>query len=102
MENLVQLVESLPPAVAIHTQPVTERRALLLEKAKALEAAFLSEMLSYAGLGAAEGPFSGGVGEDQFSSFLREAQAKAVVNHGGIGLAESLFKSLVKHDDADQ
>ena len=72
-----------------------------MEKAKALEAAFLSEMLSYAGLGASDGAFSGGVGEEQFSSFLREAQAKAIVDHGGIGLAENLFKSLVKHDAAN-
>lgn len=90
----MQPVES---ATASHG-PETTRRAILMEKAKALEAAFLSEMLSYAGLSAREGPFSGGVGEDQFSSFLREAQARAIVEHGGIGLAESLFKSLVKHE----
>jgi Rod binding domain-containing protein len=78
--------------------PETGRRAVLMEKAKALEAAFLAEMLSYAGMGARVGEFSGGIGEDQFSSFLREAQAKAIVEHGGIGLAENLFKSLVKHE----
>ena len=72
-----------------------------MEKAKALEASFLSEMLSYAGMGASQGPFSGGAGEEQYASFLREAQAKAIVEHGGIGLAENLFKSLVKHDAAN-
>ena len=96
MENPVQPVESVKPA-----PPETARRALLMEKAKALEAAFLAEMLSYAGMGASKGPFSGGAGEDQFSSFLRDAQAKAIVEHGGIGLAENLFKSLVKHDAAN-
>lgn len=87
------------PTHAAARPPETGRRAILMEKAKALEATFLSEMLSYAGLGSAEGSFSGGVGEEQFSSFLREAQAKAIVDHGGIGLAENLFKSLVKHDE---
>ena len=69
-----------------------------MEKAKALEAAFLSEMLSHAGLEPSDGPFSGGVGEEQFASFLREAQAKSIVEHGGIGLAEHLFQSLVRKD----
>jgi flagellar protein FlgJ len=99
MENPVQPVESPSPGMVRPSQ--TERRALLMEKAKALEATFLSEMLSYAGMGASDGPFSGGMGEEQYNSFLREAQAKAIVEHGGIGLAENLFKSLVKHDNAN-
>ena len=73
-----------------------------MDKAKALEAAFLSEMLSHAGLQPAEGPFSGGIGEEQFASFLREAQAKSIVDHGGIGLAEQLFQSLVKNEHATE
>ncbi len=81
-------------------QTDASRRDQLLAKAKSLEAAFLSEMLSHAGLEASEGPFSGGIGEDQFASFLREAQAKSIVEHGGIGLAEHLFQSLVKKDHA--
>lgn len=89
-------------AVAPPTAPQTDRHALLMEKAKALEAAFLSEMLSFAGVGASEGEFSGGVGEDQFASFLRDAQARAMVDHGGIGLAEKLFQSLAKHDHASE
>lgn len=76
------------------------RRELLMEKAKSLEAAFLSEMLSHAGLGASEGTFSGGIGEEQFASFLRDAQAKSIVDHGGIGLAEHLFQSLVRKENA--
>ena len=95
----MQPVDSVPTDATRVSQ--SGRRAVLMEKAKALEAAFLSEMLSYAGLGSSKGPFSGGVGEEQYSSFLREAQAKAIVDHGGIGLAENLFKSLVKHDDSN-
>lgn len=79
-------------------RPDANRRELLMEKAKSLEAVFLAEMLSHAGLTAQEGPFSGGVGEEQFASFLREAQAKSIVEHGGIGLAEHLFQSLVRND----
>ncbi len=93
----------LLPATAMSGVPIepdAKRRVLLMEKAKALEAAFLSEMLSHAGLEGSAGAFSGGIGEEQFASFLREAQAKSIVEHGGIGLAEQLFQSLVTADHA--
>jgi flagellar protein FlgJ len=76
------------------------RSAQLMKKAKELETSFLSEMLSYTGLDKQEGAFSGGIGEDQFSSFLREAQAKAMVAHGGIGLSQNIFNALVRRDHA--
>lgn len=81
---------ALPPA----------RAAELMKKAKELEANFLSEMLSYTGLDAQKGEFTGGIGEDRFASFLRDAQAKAMVEHGGVGLSQSIFNSLVKRDHA--
>jgi Rod binding domain-containing protein len=68
----------------------------MMEKAKELEAAFLSEMLSHAGMTPEGGSFAGGEGEEQFASFLRDAQARLMVDRGGIGLAEMIFNSLVK------
>lgn len=65
-----------------------------MQKAQSLEAAFLAEMLSYSGLGESSGSFDGGIGEQQFSSFLREEQARLLVARGGIGLAEQIFESL--------
>ena len=67
-----------------------------VDLAKELEAAFLSEMLKAAKLGETPQEFGGGIGEDQFASFMRDAQARAMVDAGGIGLAEQLFKSLTK------
>ncbi len=49
-----------------------------------LEAGFLSEMLGYAGLGKTSTSFGGGAGEVQFASFLRQEQAEAMVDAGGI------------------
>ena len=66
----------------------------LHKQAQALEATFLAEMLSHTGLDAASDSFGGGIGEDQFGSFLREEQAKLMVARGGIGLGESLFRAL--------
>ncbi len=59
-----------------------------------LESTFLAEMLKSAGLGKARDSFGGGAGEDHFTSFLVEAQAKQMTKAGGIGLAESLYHAL--------
>lgn len=85
-------VTQIGPAVAALTAP---RDGALLEKAKELEAAFLAEMLGHAGLDASsEGSFGGGIGEQQFASFLRQEEARLLVDRGGIGLAESLFRAM--------
>lgn len=81
-----------PPTIR---NPLPTEADALREKATDLEAAFLSEMLQFAGLGAPQDGFDGGLGEEQFASFLREEQAKLMARHGGIGLAESLFEALV-------
>lgn len=70
----------------------------LREKAAELETAFLAEMLGHAGLGAAKDGFGGGIGEEQFSSFLRQEQAAAMVKAGGIGLTEILFRAMSNSD----
>lgn len=69
-------------------------RNVLWKKAQQLEAAFLAEMLRHAGMEPQSGSFGGGIGEEQFASFMREAQATAMVKAGGIGLAEQLFQAL--------
>ncbi|VDC20356.1 rod-binding protein [Pseudogemmobacter humi] len=74
--------------------PATAGDKALMQKARDLEAAFLAEMLGHGGLGAAPESFGGGIGEDQFGSFLRAEQAKLMVERGGIGLAEQLFRAM--------
>lgn len=74
--------------------------AQLREAAGKLEATFLAEMLKSAGFGADQSAFGGGTGEEQFQSFLRDAQAEAMVAAGGIGLAEALFEALKVRFDA--
>lgn len=71
----------------------------LRDVAQALEATFLAEMLKSAGFGAARDAFGGGMGEDQFASFLRAEHARALTDRGGIGLAESLFHALKERRD---
>jgi Rod binding domain-containing protein len=51
-------------------------------------------MLKAAGVGEQIEGWGGGVGEEQFASFLRQAQAEEMAKTGGIGLAEGLFEAL--------
>jgi flagellar protein FlgJ len=79
------------------------RLGALRTQAQALEAAFLSEMLGHAGLGAPAQSSGPGGSEDPFASFLRQAHAEALVARGGIGLAEHLFNALkVRLDTSGQ
>lgn len=91
-----------PATSPVHPALSAARSEKLMQKAKQLETTFLSEMLSYAGVDSQKGDFTGGIGEDQFSSFLRETQAKAMVDHGGIGLAKNIFDALVRRDHAGE
>lgn len=69
----------------------------LMKAARALEGAFLSEMLKSAGFGKARDAFGGGAGEDQFASMLRDTQAKGLAEAGGIGLAEAIYQAMVRN-----
>jgi Rod binding domain-containing protein len=91
-----------PSPVPAAPAPVTgaDRMAALRARAAELETLFLSEMLGHAGLGAPVAAFGGGPGEEQFASFLRQAQAGAIVRAGGLGLTEAFVRALaVRADD---
>lgn len=77
------------------------RRDDMMEQARALEATFLAEMLGHAGLGAPGAAFGGGHGEDQFASFLKQEQARLIVEKGGVGLAALIFRTMTERDGAN-
>ncbi|QDC11152.1 hypothetical protein FHY55_18775 [Oceanicola sp. D3] len=85
-------IPPIPPPAASAVLPQREQhlRKLSVE----LEASFLAEMLGHTGLGDTREGFGGGAGEEGFASFLRQEQAKAMAQSGGIGLAEHIFESL--------
>jgi Rod binding domain-containing protein len=90
----LQITRAIPPHKSALTPIRTGQDATLMQKAQELEASFLAEMLGHAGLDMPSESFGGGIGEDQFASLLRGEQAKAMVQKGGIGLAEHLFRAL--------
>ncbi len=89
---------STPTIPAIAAKPTTpsDPDAALRKAAQEIEASFLTEMLKHSGLGETGESFGGGVGEEQFASFLREEQARAMASKGGIGLAEQIFRSMTQ------
>ncbi|WP_289153671.1 rod-binding protein [uncultured Salipiger sp.] len=66
----------------------------LRKAAVELEATFLNEILKAARLGESPEGFGGGTGEEQFTSFLRTEHARVLAEHGGIGLAESIYHAM--------
>lgn len=99
MTELLPVQNAPVPRADAKPEAETPRDMALRAAARDLEASFLAEMLKAAGLGEARSSFGGGVGEERFTSFLREAQAREMVKTGGIGLAESLFQALKERDD---
>ena len=82
-----------------HESPERNARAeSLREVAKAFESSFLAEMLKASGLGESRSAFGGGAGEDAFSSMMVDEQARLMVERGGIGLGEAIFKSLMARE----
>ena len=88
------MADPITPNAPRPINSLQRKEIALRDAANKLEAAFLAEMLKSAGMGESRESFGGGAGEDQFASFLRQAQAEKMVQAGGIGLAESLFEAL--------
>lgn len=94
------IVTTASPGGGASFPAATREDARLMAAAQKLEAAFLSEMLRAAEVGTSRSAFGGGAGEEQFASFLRDAQAEALARQGDFGLAQSLFEALKARSDA--
>lgn len=73
-----------------------EKNPKIWKSAQNLESNFIAEMLKSSGLGKARDSFGGGAGESQFSSFLTREYADAIVEAGGVGMAEYIYHSIVE------
>ncbi len=73
------------------------KRGKIKETAQNFEASFLSVMLNEMFKDVnTSGPFNGGQGEQMFKSFFSDAVAKQVVKSGGIGVADTVAKEMLK------
>lgn len=92
-------MDPISPTHPAAIRPAPASDASLTEAARKLEASFLAEMLKAAKVGEPVEGWGGGIGEEQFASFLRQAQAEEMAKAGGIGLAESIFQALKDRAD---
>lgn len=83
-------------------QPGQPPASRLRASAEALETAFLAEMLKSAGVFRPSETMGGGPGEEQFTSFLADTHARAMVARGGLGLADSIERALVRRMQGGQ
>src|SRR5947209_20431201 len=73
------------------------KRGQIKETAQKFEASFLSIMLQQMFDGTeASAPFGGGDGEKMFKSFMADAMANKMVKSGGVGLAASVQREMLK------
>ena len=73
------------------------KRSRAKEAATAFESQFLSSMLQQMFVGVqTDGPFGGGFGEEMFRSLMTDAMAKQMTKSGGIGLADTVQREILK------
>ena len=90
--------EAAMMATSPTSKPVANGNIQQLRKtAQDFEASFLSQMLKpmFENIGA-EKPFGGGTGEDMWRSLKVKEYGKAIAQKGGIGLADSVFREMLK------
>jgi peptidoglycan hydrolase FlgJ len=73
------------------------KRGQIKQTAQKFETSFLSVMLGQMFEGTdTPAPFGGGPGEAMFKSFLTEAMAKKMTDNGGVGIAASVQREMLK------
>ena len=99
MSDLTAL--AVPPTLTATTAAPTAaelaKRGKIHTTAQAFESSFLSVMMQqmFSSL-KTDGPFGGGQGEEMFRSVLTDAMAKQVTKAGGIGVAASVEREMLK------
>jgi Rod binding domain-containing protein len=90
------LIASATPNTAASTAELL-RRGKIKETAQKFEASFLSVMLQSMSAGVKTPEIGGGgEGEDMFKSLLNEEMAKQIAKSGGIGLAATVQREMLK------
>ncbi|MCY1648580.1 rod-binding protein [Caulobacter sp. SL161] len=73
------------------------KRAQIADTAKTFEASFLSVMTQQMFEGVkTSAPFGGGNGEAMFKSILTDAMSKEIAKAGGVGLASTIQREMLK------
>ncbi len=104
-DGLFDLAQRQAQAAALERKlaPAPRSKSDARRVAEDFEAVFLTTMLEnmFAGIDTG-GPFGGGYGETVYRSLLNEHYAAAIVKSGGIGIADSIYREILKLQDISQ
>ena len=81
---------------AAPSAPQGRTREQIARTAEDFEASFLSIMMAQMFKQVGQGEFSGGQGETTFQSFLMDAFSQQMTRSGGVGLAASVQREMLK------
>lgn len=92
----------LPGPAAAGSVSEFGRRAGIRQAAENFEAMFLSQMLApvFAGLGE-DSLFGGGPGEQVYRSMMVQEYGKAIAGAGGLGIADTVEREMLKLQELD-
>ena len=87
-----------PMAALSARQTISQRNADPLRRAaRELESVFMTQMLDHMSAGlSTEAPFGGGHAEKLWRSTLNEHYAKAMAGRGGIGIADAIYRDMLR------
>ncbi len=96
IKTAAQAVKSAASSIE-DTAKDAAKRAKIKETATSFEASFLSVMMQqmFEGVKTSQ-PFGGGNGEEMFKSMLTDAMSKQVTKAGGVGLAATIQREMLK------
>ena len=94
-------LDAVTAGAAAASRPRTSGTERLRAQAQDFEVQFVNSMFQqmYAGI-EGDGPFGNSTGVAPWRSFLTEEYAKNFVKRGGIGIADSVYKSLLTMQEA--
>lgn len=83
--------------------PQTPAQKKARETAEDFEAVFISQMLAHMNMGVdTDSAFSGGKGEEAFQSVMNEKYGEAVAEMGGIGIADAIYREILKLQESKE
>lgn len=93
----IQAAMALAKSTPVQAPQKTNDVATAKKTAQAFEGVFLSQFLGqmFEGI-STDGPFGGGAGEGMFRSLMIDEYAKQMAAQGGIGLAPTVTRELLK------
>ena len=101
VSNEVSQAMMLAQSAPIKTPGIAVNEASARKAATEFEGVLVSQMMGqmFEGI-STDGPFGGGQGEQMFRSLMLDEYGNQVAKRGGIGLADSIVKSLLSHQEA--